>query len=144
MAPEQSRGRPVSPATDVYSAGVVLYEMVAGALPFTAGSAVELAVCHLQDPPPPLPATVPEPLRQIIARSLAKDPSLRYADGGEMADALVDASRRAGERARERAGRSGGRRRCGLRAAPRSATRAPSCARERARERERARRLRRP
>ena len=109
MAPEQSRGRPVSPATDVYSAGVVLYEMVGGSRPFRADSAVELALCHLQDSPPPLPTSVPEPLRQIIARALAKDPSQRYADGGEMADALVDASRRAGERARERAGRSAGR-----------------------------------
>jgi hypothetical protein len=126
MAPEQSRGRPVSPATDVYSAGVVLYEMVAGALPFVAGSAVELAVCHLQDPPPPLPATVPEPLRQIIARALAKDPSQRYADGGEMADALIDASRRAGERARERPRGSGGR--TALRPPRRAAPRTPSTA----------------
>jgi eukaryotic-like serine/threonine-protein kinase len=118
MAPEQSRGRPISPATDVYSAGVVLYEMVAGSRPFRADSAVELALCHLQDSPPPLPTSVPEPLRQIIARALAKDPSQRYADGGEMADALVDASRRAGERARERAGRSAGR------AAPRPTRRA--------------------
>jgi eukaryotic-like serine/threonine-protein kinase len=118
MAPEQSRGRPISPATDVYSAGVVLYEMVAGSRPFRADSAVELALCHLQDSPPPLPTSVPEPLRQIIARALAKDPSQRYADGGEMADALVDASRRAGERARERAGRSASR------AAPRPTRRA--------------------
>ena len=122
MAPEQSRGRPVSPATDVYSAGVVLYEMVSGALPFAAGSAVELAVCHLQDPPPPLPASVPEPLREIIARALAKDPAQTLRRGGEMADALVDASRRAGERARERSGRSGGRGRLRARTGPRSAT----------------------
>jgi hypothetical protein len=109
MAPEQSRGRPVSPATDVYSAGIVLYEMVAGTLPFTAASAVELAICHLQDPPPPVPVSVPEPLRRIIARALAKEPAERYVDGGEMSDALVDASRRAGERVRERAGRPAGR-----------------------------------
>jgi hypothetical protein len=117
MAPEQSRGRPVSPATDVYSAGVVLYEMVAGRRPFSADSAVELALCHLQDAPPPLPASVPEPLRQIITRALAKDPAQRYADGGEMADALVDASRRAGERAQKRAGRTAGGRAAGGRAA---------------------------
>jgi serine/threonine protein kinase len=106
MAPEQSRGHAVSPATDVYSAGVVLYEMVAGTRPFTAQSAVDLALCHLQDPPPALPAAVPEPLALIVERALAKDPAQRYRDGGEMADALVDASRRASERARERAGRS--------------------------------------
>src|ERR1700753_2177463 len=64
MAPEQSRGRAVSPATDVYSAGVVLYEMVAGRRPFAADSVVELALCHLQDPPAPLPAEVPEALTQ--------------------------------------------------------------------------------
>ncbi len=100
MAPEQSRGRAVTPATDVYSAGIVLYEMVAGRRPFEAASAVDLALCHLQDPPPPLPAEVPDALDEIITRALAKDPSRRYADGGEMADALVDARRSAAQRAR--------------------------------------------
>jgi serine/threonine-protein kinase len=109
MAPEQSRGRAVTPATDVYSAGVVLYEMIAGSRPFAAESAVDLALCHLQDPPPPLPATVPEPLQRIVARALAKDPAARFADCGEMADALVDARRRAAERGRARPGRVGAR-----------------------------------
>jgi serine/threonine-protein kinase len=91
MAPEQARGLGVSPATDVYSAGIVLYEMLAGAAPFSDGPAVELALHHLRDEPPPLPATVPAPLRQIVQRALAKEPAERYASGGELAEALAGA-----------------------------------------------------
>jgi serine/threonine-protein kinase len=88
MAPEQARGRRTTAATDVYSAGIVLYEMLAGQPPFTERAAVELALRHVSEPPPPLPSRVPKPLAKVVGKALAKDPAKRYADGGEMAEAL--------------------------------------------------------
>jgi eukaryotic-like serine/threonine-protein kinase len=88
MSPEQARGQPTGPATDVYSAGVVLYEMLAAEPPFAHGSAVELGLRHVQEPPPPLRAEVPADLRDVVTRALAKDPLERYRDGAAMAAAL--------------------------------------------------------
>lgn len=88
MAPEQARGERTSAASDVYGVGVVLYEMLAGRPPFTGEAAVDVAVRHLQDPPPPLPAEVPRALAEVVERALAKDPAERYPDGGAMAQAL--------------------------------------------------------
>ncbi len=111
MSPEQARGLGLSPATDVYSVGVVLYEMLAGQPPFTERSAVELALRHLHDQPPELPARTPAEIVEITGRALAKDAAERYADAGEMAQALQRArlgvsANRAGapRRARSRAG----------------------------------------
>ena len=88
MAPEQASGGISSPATDVYGVGIVLYEMLAGHTPFEGKSAVELALRHVNDPPPPLPASTPRGIVRIVECALAKDPADRYRDGHELAAAL--------------------------------------------------------
>jgi eukaryotic-like serine/threonine-protein kinase len=97
MAPEQANGRPVTPATDVYSAGIVLYEMLAGRPPFGGESAVEIALQHVQMEPPPLPTDTPRPLEGVVENALAKDPADRYQSAAAMADALARARDHAGE-----------------------------------------------
>lgn len=91
MAPEHARGLPTTPASDTYSVGVVLYEMLAGDPPFSGTVAVDLALSHLHDEPPPLPAGTPPELVRVVMRALAKDPSDRYREGQEMAVALGQA-----------------------------------------------------
>jgi eukaryotic-like serine/threonine-protein kinase len=88
LSPEQARGNPSLPASDVYSLGVVGFESLTGRRPFEADSPVATALAHLQQPVPDLPADLPEDLRTIVRRALAKDPAERYADGAELAAAL--------------------------------------------------------
>lgn len=87
FAPEQAAGNPASPASDVYSIGIVLFEMLAGSRPFEADTPTAVALKHLQEQPPRIteynPA-VPHSLEQIIAKVLAKEPSGRYRTAGQL------------------------------------------------------------
>ncbi|WP_431879877.1 protein kinase domain-containing protein [Micromonospora marina] len=87
MAPEQAAGRPVSGATDVYALGAVAYCCLTGSPPFTGDNPLQVAVRHLDDEPPELPAEIPAPVRELVSRALAKDPADRYPSAAAMADA---------------------------------------------------------
>ncbi|MBB5114313.1 protein kinase [Micromonospora echinospora] len=87
MAPEQAAGRPVSGATDVYALGAVAYCCLTGSPPFTGDNPLQVAVRHLDDEPPELPAEIPDSVRELVARALAKDPADRYPSAAAMADA---------------------------------------------------------
>ena len=87
LSPEQARGSPVDQRSDVYSVGIVLYEMLTGKVPFTGETPLEIAMKHLSEvpvPPSELRADVPEDLDLIALRALAKDPEDRYQTSEEM------------------------------------------------------------
>jgi serine/threonine-protein kinase len=81
LAPEQASGKPVSPATDVYSLGVVLWELLAGDVPFVGENFVAIALRHVNEPPPSLRERRPDVsprLEAAVNRALAKDPAQRF------------------------------------------------------------------
>jgi serine/threonine-protein kinase len=87
LSPEQARGAPVDPRSDLYSLGIVLYEMLTGKVPFTGETPVEIAMKHLSqvpDAPSKLRPDVPHDLDAVVMRALAKDPDQRYSSAEEM------------------------------------------------------------
>jgi eukaryotic-like serine/threonine-protein kinase len=92
MAPEQVAKGKVTPATDIYALGAVAYHCIAGVPPFDGDNALQVALRHLEDEPEPLPAEVPEPVRALISRAMAKHPADRFASAAEFADAALAAT----------------------------------------------------
>lgn len=91
LAPELARGEIASPLSDVYALGVVAYECLVGWRPFDGDNQVAVATAHLQDEPPPLPGTVPAPVRAIVEQAMAKDPAQRPQGANVLAGMMEDA-----------------------------------------------------
>jgi serine/threonine protein kinase/tetratricopeptide (TPR) repeat protein len=88
MAPEMLRGQPADERSDIWALGVTLQEILTGTRPFSGETRTEVERAILRHDPAPLPASIPKPLRKVIARCLKKDPTHRYQHAAEVRAAL--------------------------------------------------------
>lgn len=94
MSPEQARGEPAGPASDIYALGIILYEMLTGELPFTADTPVAMLLKHMQADPPSVILKAPDlppHLEPVLIQALAKDPRNRFSTTGKLAESLAQA-----------------------------------------------------
>jgi serine/threonine-protein kinase len=85
LAPEQATGKPATPATDIYSLGIVAYEALAGTRPFTGDNQMAIAMSQIRDTPPPLPLEIDPAISELIMSCLAKKAIMRPATALELA-----------------------------------------------------------
>ena len=91
ISPEQAKGKYIDEKSDIYSMGVVMYEMVTGRVPFDAENVVGIALRHIQDPlipPMELNTSLPPEINYIIVKTLEKNPANRYQSVGELIEDL--------------------------------------------------------
>ena len=87
LSPEQASGHPASPATDIYSLGIVAYECLAGRRPFTGESQVAIAMAQINDTAPELSSDIPVPVRNLVFACIAKNPEDRPVSAAHLARA---------------------------------------------------------